>query len=55
MQTSKISQATYNCDWYNLDSKQKKSFLLLLLHSQAAININAYGLLEMNYRTYGKV
>lgn len=54
-QAIQLSAATYNCEWYNLNLKQKKKFLLLLIHSQGSININAYGLLKINFNTFGRV
>lgn len=50
-----MSELTYCSDWYNLNVNEKKLFLQLLQQSQIKVNINAYGLVELNLQTYGAV
>lgn len=50
-----MSDATYCTEWYNLTVKDRKMFLLLLHQTQMKINLNAYGLVEVNAATFAKV
>lgn len=50
-----LCEAAYCSEWYNLNVKEKKMFLMLLMQLQVKVNNNAYGLVELNLEAFGKV
>lgn len=53
---NEFSTAIYCSEWYNIKSiSLRKEILFLLLHSQAKISFNAYGLFDLSYETFMQV
>lgn len=52
---NQLADAAYFSRWYNLNTKERKLFLILLMQLQMEAKNNSYELVELNYRACAEV
>ncbi|XP_075972427.1 odorant receptor 4-like [Anticarsia gemmatalis] len=50
-----VSDAIYNSEWYNIDAKERRNFLLVLIRAQKPSKISAYGFFDFNLMAYTSI
>lgn len=52
---SKLSDAAYCSEWYNLNKSERKMFLFFLTQTQVRPHVGAYGFIELSVESFGNV